>query len=47
MFLDSGAPDAKNESDLVDQIGNVVDDVQQTGIDGTSEEPEEIAERVD
>ena len=32
---------------LVDQIGNVVDDVQQAGVDGTSEEAEEIAEGVD
>jgi len=47
QLLNGGGPDAKDESDLVDQIRNVVDDVQQTGIDGTSKETEEISKRVD
>merc|ERR1712032_1522034 len=47
QFFNGCGPDAEDEGNLVDQIRNVVDDVQQTGINGTGEEAKEIAERID
>merc|ERR1719152_318922 len=40
-------PACKDEADLVDQVGNVVDDVEGNLIGDTSQEAEEVAERVD
>ena len=43
----SGSPDDENESNLVDEIGKIVDQVEQLGRDGTAEVAEEVTEGVD
>ena len=43
----SGSPDDENESNLVDEIGKIVDQVEQLGRDGTAEVTEEVTEGVD
>ena len=43
----SGSPDDENESNLVDEIGKIVDQVEQLGGDGTAEVAEEVTEGVD
>ena len=42
-----GGPDDENESNLVDEIGKIVDQVEQLGGDGTAEVAEEVTEGVD
>merc|ERR1712147_408894 len=42
-----GRPAGKHEADLVDQVGNVVDDVEGGLVGNTGQEAQEVAERVD
>ena len=42
-----GGPDDENESNLVDEIGKIVDQVEQLGRDGTAEVTEEVTEGID
>ena len=43
----SGSPDNENESNLVDEIGKIVDQVEQLSRDRTAEVTEEVTEGVD
>jgi len=44
---DRGGPDGEDERSLVDEIGNVVDEIEDRGRHGAGEETEEIARGVD
>jgi len=46
-LVNGGRPDGKNETDLVDEIGNVVDEIGGGVRDGTEEVAEEVARGVD
>jgi len=46
-FGDRGRPDGQHEGNLVDEIGNVVDEIEHGGGDGAGEEAEEISQGVD
>merc|ERR1719201_2665904 len=46
-ILLGGRPAGKDEADLVDQVGNVVDDVEGGLVGNTGQEAQEVAERVD